>query len=152
MGTQKYNAARSVSRNSKVRDMKQQVGDGGQPMNRIRQRAVGLWMSGAAAALALGMTSAAAQAQTAVPVPMMSNSIGLAPGSGSTACTGDIPTFAVSPGPVHYGDGCVGNQATLSAPYSVSTDSLGNLYISDYNHFALRVLYNGGAALAAAIV
>ena len=151
MDTQKHSVARGVSRNSKVRDMKQQMGDGGQPMNRIRQRATGLCVS-AAAAVVLAMTSATVQAQTAVPVPFMSNVVGLAPGGTSTACTGDIPTFAVSPGPVHYGDGCVGNQATLSAPYSISTDSLGNLYISDYNHFALRVLYNGGAALAAAIV
>ncbi len=106
------------------------------------------------AALMLAMVCGEGRAQTVVPIPIVTNLVGIPPGGSNTACstTADIPTFAVSPGPIHYGDGCNGGQATLSAPYSVSTDSLGNVYISDYSHFALRVLYNGGAALAAAIV
>jgi len=106
-----------------------------------------------AAAVALGFTPGV-QAQTVLPVPFVSNIAGIAPGGSSTACSSsvDIPTFAFSPGPVHYGDGCVPNQATLLTPYSTTIDSLGNIYIADYGHFAMRVIYNGGAALSAAIV
>lgn len=133
--------------------MKQRTGNCGQTTSGVRLK-TGLSLAVAAATVALGSVNLAARAQTVVPVPIVSNLIGIAPGGSVTACSSsvDIPTFAVSPGPVHYGDGCLANQATLSAPYSVSTDSLGNAYISDYSHFALRVLYNGGTALAAAIV
>ena len=132
--------------------MKQQMGNCGPTMDRVRLQ-TGLRFA-AVAAVTLGLMCSTTQAQTVVPVPIITTVVGIAPGGSIAACspTVDIPTFAASPGPVHYGDGCPANQATLSAPYSVSTDSLGNLYISDYNHFALRVLYNGGAALAAAIV
>ncbi len=132
--------------------MKQELGNCGLAIGKVRLKA-GL-NSAATATLALGLISSGLQAQTVVPIPIISNVVGIAPGGSITACSAatDIPTFTASPGPFHYGDGCPASQATLSAPYSVSTDSLGNLYISDYNHFALRVLYNGGAALAAAII
>jgi sugar lactone lactonase YvrE len=129
--------------------MKQHNGNGGQAMRRADTWR-GLRFAGAM--LAFSAAAACAQAPVVVPIPFVTTIVGVAPGGTSTACTNDIPTFAIAPGPIHYGDGCVGTQATLSAPYSVSTDLLGNVYISDYNHFALRVLYNGGAALSAAIV
>jgi len=93
-------------------------------------------------------------AQTVVPIPFASNLAGIAPGGTVTQCSSanDIPTF--SGGTVvgvHYGDGCLPNQAALSQPYSTVVDALGNVYIGDYNHYALRVIYNGGANLAAAI-
>lgn len=132
--------------------MIRQTGNAGQAINGVRLQ-TGLRLAAVAATVALGTTHGVVQAQTVVPVPIISNIIGLAPNvPASIPCSTDIPTFNFSPGPANYGDGCPGNQATLSAPYSVSTDSLGNIYISDYSHFALRVLYNGGAALAAAIV
>ncbi len=108
-----------------------------------------------AAALAILLAAAAtAGAQTVLPVPFVSTVAGIAPGGASVACssTADIPTFNVSPGPFHNGDGCLATQATLLAPYSTAVDSLGNIYIGDYSHFELRVVYNGGASLAAAIV
>jgi sugar lactone lactonase YvrE len=98
---------------------------------------------------------ASAQAQTAVQVPFASTIAGLAPGSGATACSSsnDIPTFSGGTiTGVHIGDGCVPTQATLSTAYMATSDSLGNIYIADYGHLALRVIYNGGAALKAAII
>jgi len=109
----------------------------------------------AAAVIALAAVAAVdANAQTIVPVPFVTTIAGIAPGGSSAACstTADIPTFNIAPGPFHNGDGCIATQATLSAPYTATTDSLGNIYIGDYSHFELRVIYNGGAALAAAIV
>lgn len=106
------------------------------------------------AAAAITLATASGVAQNVVPVPIVTNLVGIAPGGSVAACgtTTDIPTFAANPGPFHVGDGCPGTQATLFTPYSATVDSLGNIYISDYGHFSLRVLYNGGAALSAAIV
>jgi hypothetical protein len=106
--------------------------------------------------LAVALTLAAdGRAQTVVPITFASNVAGIAPGGTSTACssTSDIPTFSGGPVvAVHYGDGCAPNQAVLITPYTTVADSLGNIYIADYGHYALRVIYNGGTALAAAIV
>ena len=98
--------------------------------------------------MAVVSTYAAAQVPTALPVPFGSTIAGLASGSGSVACGTSIPTaFGTS----IAGDGCLATQATLNDPYSVNVDSYGNLYFGDYNNYALRVVYMGGAGLAAAI-
>ena len=113
---------------------------------------VGMGLRLAAAGVVLA--ALVGQAQNLVPIPIVTNLVGIPPGGSNTPCatTADIPTFAANPGPFHYGDGCSGSQATLLTPFSTAVDSLGNIYISDYGHFSLRVLYSGGAALSAAIV
>jgi len=103
------------------------------------------------AGLMVIVATAMAGAQV-IPIPLASTVGGLAPGSGNTQCTAGYATAPVGSGPLSYGDGCPSTQATLNDPYSVATDSLGNVYIADYNHFELRVIYNAGSALAAAIV
>ena len=98
----------------------------------------------------LTATAMHAQAPALVPVPFGQVIAGIAPGGSATACSAssDLPTAAGG----HYGDGCLATQATLSAPYSATVDSLGNVYIGDYNDYILRVVYNGGTALANAII
>ena len=54
--------------------------------------------------------------------------------------------------PGYIGDGCPPNQAVLSAPTTTAIDPQGNLYFTDQNHFAVRVLYQGGSALQTFIV
>jgi hypothetical protein len=101
-------------------------------------------------AIAILTAAAHAQAPALVPVPFGQVFAGIAPGGSATACSAssDLPTAAGN----HYGDGCLATQATLAAPYSATVDSLGNVYIGDYNNYLLRVVYNAGTALANAIV
>jgi sugar lactone lactonase YvrE len=93
-------------------------------------------------------TYAAAQVPVALPVPFGTTIAGLPSGGGATACTTTLPTAA---GVTVAGDGCPATQATLNDPYAVTTDSYGNIYWGDYNNYSLRVIYMGGAGLAAAI-
>jgi hypothetical protein len=88
------------------------------------------------------------QAQTALPLPFASTIAGLPSGGSSVACGTSIPTAA---GISNAGDGCPATAATLAAPYGVNVDSYGNVYWGDYNNYSLRVIYMGGANLAAAI-
>jgi sugar lactone lactonase YvrE len=107
-------------------------------------------MAATLAVVAMGMTGGArAQAPTVVPIPFGSAIAGLAIGSTSTLCSVDIPTYSAV---VHTGDSCLPTQASLLTPYNTAVDSLGNIYIGDYGHYELRVIYNGGAAVAAAII
>ncbi len=101
-------------------------------------------------ALAAMTLAACAQVPSLVPVPFGQVYAGIAPGGTATACssTTDIPTTTGT----HTGDGCLATQATLLTPYSATVDALGNVYIGDYGDYALRVVYQGGSALAAAIV
>jgi sugar lactone lactonase YvrE len=92
-----------------------------------------------------------ASAQTLVQIPFVSSYAGLAAGSGATLCSNDIPTFT-SPTPMHVGDGCLPTQAMFSTPSSVALDAYNNIYISDYGHKLLRVIYEGNPTLAAAII
>lgn len=97
--------------------------------------------------LAAALAAASASAQT-LPLAFGNVQVGIAPGGTATACSTTLPTASGNTVP---GDGCLGTQATLNAPYGVNVDNFGNLYIADYNTFSLRVLYKGGTALAAAI-
>lgn len=74
---------------------------------------------------------------------------GLTPGAGGSVCAASLPAFA-SGG--LYGDGCPATQASFLTPYAATVDSLGNIYVGDYGHYEVRVIYKGGAALAAAII
>jgi sugar lactone lactonase YvrE len=112
-------------------------------MNTLKQIAI-------AATLAAAASTAGAQIPALVPVPFGQVYAGIVPGGSSTQCSSsvDYPTATGA----HLGDGCLATQALLSAPYSATVDSLGNVYIGDYNDYVLRVVYQGGTALAAAIV
>ncbi|HEY0307528.1 MAG TPA: hypothetical protein VGB94_05165, partial [Acidobacteriaceae bacterium] len=115
-------------------------------------RGVGLVMRLAAilGVVAIGaMGSARAQAPAVVPIPFASTIAGLASGSSSVLCSSDIATFSAAK---HTGDSCLPTQASFLTPYAAVADSLGNIYIGDYGDYELRVIYNGGAALAAAII
>jgi hypothetical protein len=95
-------------------------------------------------------TAYASSAQTLVQIPFVSSYAGLAAGSTATACSNDIPTFTATP--MHVGDGCLPTQASFSTPSSVAVDSYNNIYISDYGHKLIRVIYEGNPVLAAAII
>ncbi len=102
-----------------------------------------------AAALPLAAMPAAAQATsapTAVPDPVAQ----VAAGTG-TASTPTCTTGVASTSGVNLGDGCAPATAGVAAPQGVSVDRLGNLYIADYNDRQIRVVYNAGTQLAAAI-
>ena len=92
--------------------------------------------------------SAAAQVPAALPLPFANTIAGQPAGGTTTVCTTMLPTAA---GFSLVGDGCPAAQAVLAAPYSATVDSFGNVYWGDYNNYALRVIYMGGKALAAAI-
>jgi len=114
-----------------------------QPLRTIKQAGL------AALVVALaGTCGAAAQAPAVLPVPFASTVAGLAAGSGNTACTTTLPTAF---GTAVAGDGCPATQATLNDPYGVFVDGYGNVYFGDYNNYSLRVIYMGGANLAAAL-
>ena len=81
-----------------------------------------------------------------VPVPFA----GLYAGGG-TVCATSLPVFAVAGNGAKYGDGCPATQATLNVPVATATDTFGNVFIADQTDMLVRVVYNGGAALAAAI-
>jgi hypothetical protein len=114
-----------------------------QPLRTIKQAGL------AALAAALGAAcGATAQAPAVVPIPFANTVAGLAAGSGNTACTTMLPTAF---GTAVAGDGCPATQATLNDPYGVFVDGYGNVYFGDYNNYSLRVIYMGGANLAAAL-
>src|ERR1700691_3355529 len=95
------------------------------------------------------MTELRAAAQTApvaVPVPINTGVAGLGSAASST-CAANI----LAADGVNYGDGCVGLLARLSSPQGAAIDSYGNVYVADYSDRLVRVVYNGGSALAAAI-
>src|ERR1700722_2469976 len=93
----------------------------------------------------LGKSSA--QAEQANQIPFLSAYAGLPAGGPGTLCSNDIPTFKGA----HVGDGCLPSQASLNAPSSTAIDAYGNIYISDYGDKLLRVIYQGGPALTAAL-
>ena len=93
----------------------------------------------------LALASASARAQS-VPVPFA----GLLAGGG-TVCSASLPVFAVTGTGAKYGDGCPATQATLNVPVALATDSFGNVFIADQTFQLVRVVYNGGSALATAL-
>jgi len=88
-----------------------------------------------------------ASAQT-VQIPFGSAFAGLPTGGSGVLCATSIPTFKGA----LVGDGCLPGQATLNAPSSTAIDAYGNIYISDYGDKLIRVLYQGGPALTAALI
>jgi len=103
----------------------------------------------AASIVLAGVIQPSATAQTApaaVPVPFNSAVAGLGSGATSTC-----PAKILGGDGTNYGDGCVGTLARLSSPQGAAVDQYGNVYIGDYSDRLIRVVYNGGTALAAAI-
>ena len=101
----------------------------------------------ASAVLLLAAPCALAQsAPSAVPVPF---STALA-GMGNTAASTCAQGIAATDG-TNYGDGCVGTVARLSSPQGAAIDKFGNVYVGDYSDRLVRVIYNGGASVAALI-
>jgi hypothetical protein len=87
------------------------------------------------------------------PMPFVSDYAGIPSGSSTIICSASIPTFkGSSSGGANVGDGCLPSQATLNEPSSVLVDQYNNVYIADYNDRLLRVVYQGGAALTAALI
>jgi sugar lactone lactonase YvrE len=99
---------------------------------------------GVAALLALAAPSAQAQS---VPVPFANTLAG-----GGIVCASGIPVYAYTGTGTKYGDGCPATQSVINTPVAVATDSYGNVFIADQNDDLVRVVYNGGTALANAIV
>ena len=86
----------------------------------------------------------------AIPVP-----IAAAPFAGlvATGCSTSIPLYT-QPGTTaeNVGDGCPATDASFSGIGGIAIDSYGNVFIADNSHDEIRVIYEGGAALAQAIV
>ena len=58
---------------------------------------------------------------------------------------GVISTFAGIAGTLGFsGDGGLATSAALNGPYAVCVDNVGNVYISDYNNFRIRVVNTSG--------
>jgi hypothetical protein len=104
--------------------------------------------SGAWLAFLVGMqvTVLGQTAPPAVPVPF---SVDLA-GTGAVGVTSCTTGIATTSG-VSYGDGCAAAMAGLAAPQGAAVDKYGNVYVADYTDRLVRVVYNGGASVAALI-
>jgi sugar lactone lactonase YvrE len=96
--------------------------------------------------------ASAAVSQT-TPIPFASTYAGLATGASPApaVCSASLSVFAVSGTGAKYGDGCPATQASLNVPVGVATDKFGNLFIADQTNMLVRVVYNGGMALATAL-
>lgn len=98
------------------------------------------------AVLALSLGSLQVRAQS-VPVPFA----GLFAGGATTFCSGSLPVVGTSTPARNFGDGCPATQSAINVPIGVATDSFGNVFIGDQTDMLVRVVYNGGTALAAAL-
>ena len=70
----------------------------------------------------------------------------------SASCTTGLPIMGTSTtgSPTsadNYGDGCLANQAILSAPWGAAIDAWGNIYFSDQGHKYVRVIYAGAVTV-----
>ena len=102
----------------------------------------------------------ALSAQTIVPQPFVAvyagEAAGAGNGNGSTPCANDIPNIIGQ----HLGDGCLPTQAIIAGMNDVEVDKEGNVYIAEASSAVngvttgndIRVVYNGGTALAAALI
>jgi hypothetical protein len=98
----------------------------------------------------VGILSTSAFAQTApagVPVPFTTALAGIGAVAVASSCTTGYLTTDGST----LGDGCASMLGKLTAPQGAAIDKYGNVYVADYSDRAIRVVYNGNPALAAAI-
>ena len=104
-------------------------------------------LAGVVGVVALATAGGYGQTQpAAVPVPF---SVDLA-GTGAVGVTSCTTGIATTSG-VSYGDGCAAATAGLGAPQGAAIDKYGNVYVADYTDRLVRVIYNGGASVAALI-
>ena len=103
----------------------------------------------ALAALFYGSSSIASAQNVAVPVPFASTAAG-----GGTVCAASISTYApLASNKKLVGDGCPATQATFNTPpVALAIDRYNNVIVADQTNNLIRVIYNGGTAMAAAIV
>src|ERR1700678_4116168 len=104
------------------------------------------WGVGLAFVVGLQISAEAQTAPPAVPVPFSVDLAGTGT-AGVTSCTTGIATTSG----VSYGDGCAAAMAGLAAPQGAAVDKYGNVYVADYTDRLVRVVYNGGASVAALI-
>jgi sugar lactone lactonase YvrE len=98
-------------------------------------------------AAVLCATASRANAQN-VPVPYASTVAG-----GGVVCAASLTTYApLAANEKLVGDGCPATQATFNTPVGLGIDRYNNVLVADQTNNLIRVLYNGGAAMAAAIV
>jgi len=100
----------------------------------------------AMALLGSAIVSGAQSAPSAVPVPFSVVLAGTGT-AGTTTCTTGIATTSGT----SFGDGCAPATAGLNAPQGAAVDKYGNVYVADYSDRLIRVIYNGGTNVAAAI-
>ena len=94
------------------------------------------------------LRAAGQSAPAAVPVPITTALVGdgVAPLATNTCSNGILATNGSA-----YGDGCVAAQGLLSSPQGAAVDSYGDVFVADYSDRLVRVVYNGGPAIAALI-
>jgi streptogramin lyase len=121
-------------------------------LNHSRHRVLLQRLFSGIVALPVLACASGALAQT-TPIPFASTYAGLATGTtpAPAVCSASLPVFAVSGTGAKYGDGCPATQASLNVPVGVATDKYGNVFIADQTNMLIRVVYNGGTALATAI-
>ena len=91
-------------------------------------------------------SASAAMAQAAA-VPFASTAAG-----GGKVCTNSLTTYApLAASQLTVGDGCPAAQSTFNTAVASAIDRFNNVVIADQTDDLVRVIYNGGAAMAAAI-
>jgi hypothetical protein len=97
-----------------------------------------------AALLCAGASIATAQS---VAVPFASTAAG-----GGVVCANSLMTYApLAANQKLVGDGCPATQATFNTPVGLGIDRFNNVLVADQTNNLIRVVYSGGAAMAAAI-
>lgn len=82
-----------------------------------------------------------------IPVPYASTAAG-----GGVVCANSLTTYApLVANEKTVGDGCPAAQSTFNTPVAVGIDRFNNVVIADQTNDLVRVIYNGGTAMAAAI-
>ena len=96
----------------------------------------------------VGAVAMAQSAPIAYPVPFSTALAGNGVVGGTTAnCSALISTSSGA----GLGDGCPAFTAATNAPQGAAVDTYGNVYFADYGDRAVRIIYNGGANVAAMI-
>ena len=107
------------------------------------------WLAAASIVIATSSIKAWTQsAPVAYPVPFSTAIAGNGTAGATTASCG---TLIDTTSGTDLGDGCPSATAAVNAPQGAAVDKYGNIYFADYGDRAVRVIYNGGAGVAAAI-
>lgn len=106
------------------------------------------WQIGLSILLAaLFCGSASIVAAQSVPVPYASTAAG-----GGVVCANSLSTYApLAANEKLVGDGCPAAQSTFNTAVATAIDRFNNVVIADQTNDLVRVIYNGGTAMATAI-